>query len=363
MAHALNLAQRGLGRTWPNPAVGCVIVRNDIVLGRGWTQPGGRPHAETMALKQAIERYDNIVGSTAYITLEPCSHYGETPPCAQALIKAGISRVVGALGDVDPRVNGKGYAMLRDAGIKVCQGVMQQQAAALNAGFFKRITQSRPFVTLKLAMTVDGRIATSTGRSRWITGIEARRFVHMLRMKHDGVVIGSGTALADNPDLRIRDLGSSYQPIRIILDRTLAHSPESRLGISAKEDPVWIIHAKTASQNQQEKWHKAGAKLFECPEKNGRLDLTKALQILAHQGITRILSEGGSEITASLLKEMLVDELIQITAGKLIGAEGKEAVGALAIESLIKALKFKLCENIILGDDVLSRWHPLPPQA
>ena len=212
MSHALAMAARGLGRTWPNPAVGCVLVKEGRIIGRGTTQPGGRPHAERMALAQAGAA---ARGATAYVTLEPCAHHGKTSPCAEALVEAGIARVVTALTDPDPRVAGRGHAILRAAGIAVSEGILRDEAYQITRGFLKRVTEGLPFLTLKLGATLDGRIATATGESRWITGEQSRRHVHMLRMIHDAVMVGSGTALADDPDLSIRDLGASHQPVRV----------------------------------------------------------------------------------------------------------------------------------------------------
>ncbi|NEX47853.1 bifunctional diaminohydroxyphosphoribosylaminopyrimidine deaminase/5-amino-6-(5-phosphoribosylamino)uracil reductase RibD [Rhodobacter sp. ETT8] len=352
MAHALALAARGLGRTWPNPAVGCVIVREGRILGRGWTQPGGRPHAERRALDQA----GDARGATAYVTLEPCAHHGKTPPCAEALVTAGLSRVVTALTDPDPRVSGKGHAMLRAAGISVTENILSDQAYRLNAGFLRRVTQGLPFVTLKLATTIDGRIATASGESRWITGPAARRYVHALRLNHDAVMVGSGTALADNPDLTVRDMGALHQPVRILLDRTLAHAPNSRLGVTARQHPVWVLHAPEAPAEAQDAWRGTGARLLPCPTQGGRLHLTSALRLLAAEGLTRILSEGGGTIAAALIAEGLVDDLIQLTAGKLIGAEGMPALGPLALPRLADAPGFRLHGHFSIGNDSVCHW-------
>ncbi|RGP38461.1 bifunctional diaminohydroxyphosphoribosylaminopyrimidine deaminase/5-amino-6-(5-phosphoribosylamino)uracil reductase RibD [Pseudotabrizicola alkalilacus] len=352
MAHALALAARGLGRTWPNPAVGCVIVRDGRILGRGWTQPGGRPHAERRALDQA----GDAQGATAYVTLEPCAHHGHTPPCSEALIAARVARVVTALTDPDPRVSGKGHDMLRTAGIKVTENILAEQATRLNAGFLKRITQGLPFVTLKLATTIDGRIATASGESRWITGPQARRFVHGLRLSHDAVMVGSGTARADDPDLTARDIGATHQPLRILLDRTLSHRPDSRLGATARQHPVWILHAADAPHAAQQAWAATGARLLPCPAPDGRLDLTAALRLLAADGITRILSEGGGTIAAALIAGGLVDDLIHLSAGKLIGADGTAALGPLKLTHLADAPAFRLIGHQTLGPDTLSHW-------
>ncbi len=353
MAHALRLAARGLGNVWPNPAVGCVLVRDGVIVGRGWTQPGGRPHAEVRALSQAGPLAQ---GATAYVTLEPCAHHGHTPPCADALIAAGVARVVTALTDPDPRVSGKGHAMLRAAGIAVTEGVMASEATHLNAGFLKRVTQGLPFVSLKLAASLDGRTATATGESRWITGPEARRKVHAMRLAHDAVMVGSGTALADDPDLTVRDMGTVSQPIRIVLDRMLRHSPESRLGRTAKDHPVWLLHGPSAPDPARKSWEAVGAILIEIPETDGHLDLKAALQSLAAKGLTRILSEGGSTVAAALIGAGLVDELGLFSGGVLIGAAGHPALGALASSSLPDAPRPVLRSTERVGRDSYSLW-------
>jgi diaminohydroxyphosphoribosylaminopyrimidine deaminase/5-amino-6-(5-phosphoribosylamino)uracil reductase len=352
MAHALRLAARGLGNVWPNPAVGCVLVRDGLIVGRGWTQPGGRPHAEVRALEQAGPLAE---GATAYVTLEPCAHHGHTPPCANALIAAKVARVVTAITDPDPRVSGKGHAMLRAAGIVVTEGVLTAEATHLNAGFLKRVTQGLPFVTLKLAASLDGRTATATGESRWITGPESRRKVHAMRLSHDAVMVGSGTALADDPDLTVRDMGATRQPIRIVLDRLLRHSPQSRLGRTAKDHPVWLLHGPSAPEPARNAWQATGATLIETPEADGHLNLTAALQSLAQRGLTRILSEGGSTIAAALVKAGLVDELAMFTGGVLIGAEGHPAFGALGLTALADAPRLtRLGQQTLGGDSLLT---------
>ena len=253
MDHALRLARRGLGNVWPNPAVGCVIVADGRIAGRGWTQPGGRPHAERMALDMAGPA---ARGATAYVTLEPCAHHGRTPPCAEGLIRAGVARVVTALTDPDPRVAGRGHAMLRAEGIEVTEGVRAEAAAALQRGFLSRVTLGRPMVTLKLATSFDGRIATATGESRWITGGAARRHVHLLRLTHDAVMVGAGTARADRPALNVRGFGPVRQPVRVVLAndaippvppedadhgplRPLGRRARRRRGGAAVPQPAW----------------------------------------------------------------------------------------------------------------------------
>ena len=353
MAHALRLGQRGLGRVWPNPAVGCVIVREGIVLGRGWTAPGGRPHAETIALAGCDAR-----GATAYVTLEPCAHHGQTPPCAEALIGAGLARVVTALTDPDARVAGRGHALLRAAGIEVTEGVLAAEAARANAGFLKRVTQGLPFVTLKLATTLDGRIATASGESRWITGPQARAHVHLSRMSHDAVLVGSGTAHADDPDLTVRDLGAGHQPVRIVLDSRLSHSAASRLGAGARTSSVWMVHGPAASAEARAAWAGQGARLIECPlGPEGHLDLTAAFRALAAVGLTRILCEGGGTLAAGLIRAGLVDDLALYSAGKLIGGDGRAALAPLGLTALTDAPGFDLVESRALGPDLYSRWR------
>jgi diaminohydroxyphosphoribosylaminopyrimidine deaminase/5-amino-6-(5-phosphoribosylamino)uracil reductase len=357
MDHALALAARGLGNTWPNPAVGCVIVKHGRVLGRGWTQPGGRPHAEPVALAQAGAAAQ---GATAYVTLEPCAHHGRTPPCAEALVAAGVARVVTALTDPDPRVAGRGHTILRAAGIEVTEGIRHSEAAALNAGFFKRVTRGLPFVTVKLAATLDGRIATATGESRWITGPAARRSVHALRMRHDAVMVGSATAIADDPDLTVRDMGAPRQPVRVVLDRLLRHSPDSRLGRTAREVPVWMVHGPDAPHAARAAWAATGTELIETAATPQILDLDAALRALAARGLTRILSETGGTLAAALIRAGLADELMLYQGGLLIGAEGRPMLGPLALSTLASAPRPRLMAQDRLGPDILSRWRIAP---
>lgn len=350
MTHALALAARGLGRVWPNPAVGCVLVRDGRVVGRGWTQPGGRPHAERMALDQAG---DAVRGATAYVTLEPCAHHGRTPPCAEALVGAGVARVVTALTDPDPRVAGRGHAILRAGGIAVTEGVQAARARSLQAGFLKRVERGLPFVTLKLAATLDGRIATATGESRWITGPEARRRVHLMRMTHDAVLTSSATAIADDPDLTVRDLGTSHQPLRILIDSHLRHRADSRLARTARDNPVWVLHGDAADTTA---WAATGARLIPMPLARGHVDLTEAFRTLATEGLTRILIEAGGRFAAGLIRAGLVDELALFQAGCVIGAEGRAVLGPLGLAALADAPRPRLIESITCGDDTLTRW-------
>ena len=351
MAHALALAARGLGRVWPNPAVGCVIERDGTILGRGRTADGGRPHAETEALAQA----GDARGATAHVTLEPCAHHGATPPCADALVAAGVARVVVALRDPDPRVDGGGIARLRAAGIEVVEGVMEAEARALQAGFLSRVTTGRPMLTLKLATTLDGRIATASGESRWITGPAARAHVHAQRACHDAVMVGAGTMRADDPQLTVRGMGNVPQPVRIVVSRRLAVPLDSAM--TRGDAPVWMTHADTAPQAQRDALEAKGVTLIECPRgPGGDLDLGAALTELGTRGLTRIYCEGGGTLAASLLSQGLVDRLDCYTAGAAIGAEGTPALGAMGLSALVEAPRMTLTDMRRLGPDVLTRW-------
>ena len=355
MQLALSLGARGLGQVAPNPAVGCVIVKDGRVLGRGWTQPSGRPHAEAVALKQT----GNANGATAYVTLEPCAHEGKTPPCANALIRAGITRVVCPLSDPDSRVAGKGFSTLRAAGIEVDIGLMEVEARAANEGFLRTKEQRRPCVTLKLAASLDGRIATATGESRWITGPESRRYVHHLRATHDAVMIGRATAQADDPMLDIRDLGLSHaNPVRIVLDSQLSLSASTHLGQTATQIPLWICHATKA--RGADNWDKTGATLIEVPEDKNGLNLNSLLQSLADRGLTRILIEGGGQLAASFINAGLVDRLEVFHAGLLLGETGTPALGSLPFQTLVEHPRFKQTDTRILGNDILSIWRQHP---
>lgn len=357
MRHALSLAARGLGRVWPNPAVGCVIVSQGRIVGRGWTQPSGRPHAEVMALAQAGAA---AKGADVFVTLEPCAHHGKTPPCAEALIAAGVTRVITPLEDPDTRVAGRGLKMLRSAGIKVSlDTTCLDEAVALNEGFLLHRTQGRPTLTLKLATTLDGRIAMPTGESRWITGPAARQRVHLLRAQHDAVLIGAGTARADDPMLDVRDIGmSDLSPVRVVADGGLSLSLTGRLARSAQQAPVWLIHNPRADRLRRDAWRDVGAKTLACAEVGGRLSAPDILKTLAQEGITRVFCEGGGQLAASLLKAGLVDRLIEMRSGKIIGARGRSAIADLGFERLADVPQFTLARSQPVGEDMLLEWVP-----
>lgn len=350
MALALSLGRRGLGRVWPNPAVGCVIVKGGQIIGRGATADGGRPHAEAIALAQAGGAAEQ---ATVYVSLEPCAHHGETPPCAEALIVAKVARVVVATGDPDPRVAGRGIAKLMAAGISVTQGVLKDQADTDHAGFFLRITQDRPFVTLKLAGTLDGRIATAKGESRWITGPDARRAVHMMRARHDAVMVGAGTVRADDPSLTVRGLGISHQPVRVVVSRAMRLPADLQLARTAQVVPVWLCHEAGA---QVQPWIDQGAVSLPCATASGAVDPHDVMRVLADKGITRVFCEGGGMMGASLLNAGLVDRLVVFSAGTAIGAEGTPMLAAMGVSKLDTAPRFDLVDVSRLGADICQIW-------
>ena len=354
MALALSLGRRGQGRTWPNPAVGCVIVKGATIVGRGWTQPGGRPHAEVVALTQAGRA---AAGAEVYVTLEPCAHHGKTPPCAQALIDAGVLKVWVGANDPDPRVGGKGIAMLRAAGISVDTGLMEAEACADHAGFLMRIEAERPFVTLKLAGSFDGRIATGTGESQWITGPQARRYVHAMRARHDAVMVGGGTARKDDPSLTVRGLGVPWQPARVVISRRLDLPLMGILARSAQEVPVILCHGHDADGSLMRIWQDLGAVLLPCAVTAGQLDPRDVLRQLAKHGFTRIFCEGGSALAATLIDADMVDELVGFTAGLAIGAEGLPSIGALGLARLGQAQRYQLSQSRQIGADILHVWR------
>ncbi|XDA96897.1 bifunctional diaminohydroxyphosphoribosylaminopyrimidine deaminase/5-amino-6-(5-phosphoribosylamino)uracil reductase RibD [Sulfitobacter sp. LCG007] len=353
MALALSLGRRGQGAVWPNPAVGCVIVRDGRIVGRGWTQPGGRPHAETEALRQAGPA---ARGTDVYVTLEPCAHHGKTPPCADALIEAGVARVFVATRDSDPRVSGKGIARLEAAGIAVETGLMESAARDANAGFFARVERERPFVTLKLAASFDGRIATGTGQSQWITGPGARRAVHAMRARHDAVMVGGGTARKDDPSLTVRELGIDRQPSRVVVSRRLDLPLMGNLARSARQVPLILCHGRNADRALMGTWSDLGATLIPCGTKGGQLDPEDVLRGLAGHGLTRIFCEGGSALAAALVEADLVDEIVGFTAGIVIGAEGLPSIGAMGLGRLSEAPRYRLVSLRDIGGDVMHRW-------
>lgn len=355
MAVALRLAERGLGQVWPNPAVGCVVVKDGEIVGRGWTQSGGRPHAEFEALRRAGAE---ALGATAYVSLEPCAHYGRTPPCTMALLHGGIRRALIAATDPDPRVDGRGIDQLRQAGVEVTVGVAKEEAERLNAGFFLRVRSGRPLVTLKLATSLDGRIATRSGASRWITGDEARQRAHRLRATHDAIMVGSGTALADDPELTCRLPGLEHRsPVRIVLDGRLRVAPSSRLARTARDVPTWVITRADVDSKRRTALERCGVEVLPVPTATGgHIDLGLALAFLGARGLTRVLVEGGSELAAALLRGRLVDRLVWFQAPLVIGGDGLPAVAALAADALAECVRLERSHSLMLAHDAVQAY-------
>ena len=356
MRAALGLARRGLGNVWPNPAVGCLIVKDGRVVGRGWTAKGGRPHAEAEALRRAG---GEARGATAYVSLEPCCHWGKTPPCADALVAAGVRRVVAALEDPDPRVAGGGLARLRKADVGVETGLLAAEAAELNAGFLMRVGRGRPLVALKFATSLDGRIATAAGESRWITGAPARERAHLLRAEHDAVMIGTGTALADDPLLTCRLPGlEDRSPVRVVLDRQLRIPLAARVVAEARSVPTWVLTSPTADPARREALASAGVTVIEIEgaDEEG-LDLAAALGALGGRGLTRLLVEGGSRLAAALLRARLVDRLFWFHAPKILGGDAVPAAAPFGISALAEMPLFERIAVETIGEDVLTTWR------
>jgi diaminohydroxyphosphoribosylaminopyrimidine deaminase/5-amino-6-(5-phosphoribosylamino)uracil reductase len=355
MRAALGLARRGLGRCWPNPSVGCVVVKDGRVVGRATTAPGGRPHAETQALAMAGRA---ARGAVVYVTLEPCCHHGATPPCTDALIAAGVARVVVATVDQDRRVSGAGLAQLRAAGIVVEEGVLSDEGCEVAAGFFHRVVRGRPLVTLKLATTLDGRIATRTGESQWITGEPARRMAHALRGRHDAVMAGVGTVLADNPELTCRIPGFKGIPtVRVVADSHLRTPLMSRLVATATLAPTWILTRDGADPARRAAMLSAGVTLIDVDPAEPGVDLAQSLHALAERGITRLLVEGGASLAAALLRDDLVDRIAWFHAPSIMGGDGWPAARPFGIEGLADMPRFARMSATPVGEDFFTEYR------
>jgi diaminohydroxyphosphoribosylaminopyrimidine deaminase/5-amino-6-(5-phosphoribosylamino)uracil reductase len=359
MASALALGRRGLGNVWPNPAVGALIVRQapegPLVVGRGWTQPGGRPHAEIEALARAgsLAR-----GATLYVTLEPCSHHGKSPPCADAIIAAGVSTVVSAIEDPNPEVAGRGHARLKAAGIALRIGTGAAEAAYAHAGHIRRMREGRPAVTLKLATSADGKAGLLGRRPAAITGERARDRVHRLRAMHDAIAVGIGTVLADDPLLTCRLPGMiDRSPLRVVFDASLRLPLESRLVASAKETPVWVVTAASAASDRKKALRARGVDVLQVDRSApGRVDIPAALRLLAARGITRLLIEGGPILAAAMITEDAIDE-VELFEGPLeIGPDGIDALEGMPISALRRSPRFKSAGEEPVGADRLQRF-------
>ncbi len=352
MALALALGRRGLGRTHPNPAVGAVVVKDGVIVGRGWTQPGGRPHAEPVALAQAGGA---ARGATLYVTLEPCSHVGKSPPCADAIIAAGIQRVVSAIEDPNPEVAGQGHAMLRAAGIDVDVGLCAAEAAYAHAGHFTRVRDKRPHVIVKLAVSTDDKIGAAGHRPVAISGEIAKARMHLLRAQCDAILVGIGTVLADDPLLTCRLPGmEARSPMRVVLDRALRMPGTSRLVHSARNTPLCVMTSNLAEAPAAAILGAAGAQVIRVTSTPTRLDLPAVLHALAERGITRLLVEGGARVASSFVAANLADEFWLLRGPDAIGADGVAALDALPLSAITRSPAFRVRASESLGIDTLT---------
>ncbi len=351
MRRALELAAHGIGRVSPNPAVGAVIARGTVALGEGFHAHAGTPHAEPLAIQDAREKgHADLSDTTLYVTLEPCCHHGRTPPCTEAIIDAGIRRVVFAMEDPDPRVRGKGKAYLLSRGVIVESGLLSRESERINRPYLKRQATGLPFVTLKFASSLDGKTACRTGASRWISGEASRRDAHALRARSSAILCGIGTVLADDPELTVRD-GSGATPARVVIDSSLRLPISSRLVSSARELPLLVIHA-TEDQERERRLVESGVRLIRAPGSNGHVDMEAAMRALASSGFDGILVEGGGTLTASLLERGLVDRVVAYVAPILLGgASSPTPFSGLGFEDPARAPRLVNVEITRLGDD------------
>jgi diaminohydroxyphosphoribosylaminopyrimidine deaminase/5-amino-6-(5-phosphoribosylamino)uracil reductase len=352
MELALALGRRGLGRTRPNPAVGAVVVKDGVIVGRGWTQPGGRPHAEPVALAQAGGA---ARGATLYVTLEPCSHVGKSPPCVDAVIAAGITRVVSAIEDPNPEVAGQGHAKLRNAGIEVDVGLEAAEAARAHAGHFRRVKEHRPHVILKLAVSTDDKIAIAGRKPVAISGEMAKARTHLLRAQCDAILVGIGTVLSDDPLLTCRLPGmEARSPVRVVLDRALRIPGTSRLIHSARSTPLWVVTSNLAEAPAAAMLGAAGGQIIRVAPTPTGLDLLAALHALAERGITRLLVEGGARVASSFVSANLVDEFWLLRGPDAIGTDGVAALDALPLAAITRSPAFRVHATESLGTDTLT---------
>jgi diaminohydroxyphosphoribosylaminopyrimidine deaminase / 5-amino-6-(5-phosphoribosylamino)uracil reductase len=357
MALAMALGRRGLGRTWPNPAVGAVVVKQGLLVGRGWTQPGGRPHAETEALARAGGAARS---ATLYVTLEPCSHHGKTPPCVDAIVAAGIARVVSALVDPNPMVAGAGHWRLAEQGIVVEVGIGAEEARRAHAGHIRRVRDGRPHVTLKLALSADDKVALAGRRPAAITGGRARNRVHRMRAMNDAVLTGIGTVMADDPLLTCR-LPGMHSPVRIVLDGTLRLPPAGRLVASARQTPLWVLTGEDAPIEPEQALKVKGVEVLRVKVIDGRLDLVAVLKLLSERGITRVMVEAGPILATALLGDDLVDEAVLFRSPSAIGVDGIDALDGLPLSALTRSSQLKRFATEAVGSDTIEVFErPLP---
>lgn len=351
MREAIRLAKKGVGKTSPNPAVGSVIAKGSRIVAKGWHRKAGLPHAEIEALRDSGRA---ARGSTLYVTLEPCCHFGRTPPCTDAIIASGIRKVIVGAPDPNPKVSGKGVAALRAAGIEVVEGVLSDECSGLNEHYNKYITTGLPFVTLKLASSLDGRIAAPNGESKWITGIESRKLVHRMRAANDAVMVGMQTALKDDPELNVR-LVRGKSPVKVVLDSTLKLPATAKVfnGVKEGRSRLMIFTSADVGGKRLKKVADAGAVAVKVPSNGNGLSLKKVLKELAARGITGVLVEGGGLLAASLLKEGLVDRLVVFYGPMVLGADSLASIAPLGLKGLKSAPRFKDIRVKKAGDDIL----------
>lgn len=351
MARALQLAERGLNTTTPNPRVGCVIVKNDNIIGQGWHARAGAPHAEINAL---LEAGDAAKGATVYVTLEPCSHYGRTPPCADALAEAGVARVIAAMTDPNPQVSGNGLSRLQSAGIQTQSGLLEAEARKLNEGFVKRMVFGHPFVRIKTASSLDGKTALSNGRSKWITGEAARRDVHRLRARSCAILTGVGTLIADDPQLNARGVDTPRQPLKVIVDSRLRTPPTARLLAEGKT----LIACAAPNAEGAVALEAAGARILCLPKADGQVDLNALLSRLAQTGINEVMTEAGPSLNGALLAAGLVDEWVQYVAPVLLGEAARGLFMLAEPAAMEQRLTWQLMDSRQLGSDLRLTWRP-----
>ncbi len=357
MKEALKLAEIRKGLTHPNPTVGAVIIKDGKIIGKGFHEKAGKPHAEREAIKDALSKGYDITGSIMYVTLEPCCHYGRTPPCTEAIIDNRISKVVIATLDPNPQVAGKGVEILRNHGIKVITGVLEEEARKLNEDFFVFITEKRPFIHLKIAQSIDGKIATKTGSSKWITGEDARKYVHKLRKEATAVMVGTGTVLSDNPQLTVRHIETEKQPKRVIIDRDLK-IPINYKVFDKNADTVIFTSKNADKEKIKQLEKKENIKVIQIPLKEGRFDLMDILEELYRLEIVHLFVEGGKDLITQFISEKLFDKISLFIAPKIIGEDGLSAFGKLGVENIKDTLELTI-KNIkrFKEDIMLELYH------
>ncbi|WCK56619.1 bifunctional diaminohydroxyphosphoribosylaminopyrimidine deaminase/5-amino-6-(5-phosphoribosylamino)uracil reductase RibD [Aneurinibacillus sp. Ricciae_BoGa-3] len=355
MQLALRLAEASRGQTSPNPMVGCVIVKDGVLVGTGSHLKAGEPHAEVHALRMAGEKAQ---GATAYVTLEPCSHFGRTPPCADALVESGVQTVVIAMLDPNPMVAGRGANRLREAGITVITGVLEKEALKLNEVFVKYIKTKRPFVTVKTASTLDGKVATVTGNSRWITGETSREDVHQLRHENDAILVGVNTVLTDDPQLTTRLPLGGRNPIRIVVDSTLRTPIYARV-VTDAQAPTWIITTEQADKDKCRRLQERGIRIFTAGN-GSSVDIDQALKVLGEHEITSLLVEGGSQVNSSFLHAHAIDKLVAYIAPKIVGGQAAPTpFGGFGIEEMASAISLRDVQMQQVGDDFKITGYPV----